>query len=104
MIEKHLSQTADDGVRTYGLALLSAQEKRDVRTLAFLKNYVEAKVELASPNKLNRYVQKNLVLPGNISQSPCTVDPTRYVMKTNAMLYLPVTSFGPCSRVSNWLP
>ena len=104
MIEKHLSHIADDGVRTYGLALLSAQEKRDVRTLAFLKNYVEAKVELASPNKLGEYVQKKLVLQENVNQSPCTVDPTRYVMKTNAMLCLPVTACGPCSWVSNWLP
>ena len=80
VIEKRLSQTADDEVKTYGLAFLYAQEKRDARIRAYLDKHVKKNVELATPPKLRQYVQKILTLPRNVNQSPCTVDPTRYVL------------------------
>ena len=86
VIEKRLSQTADDEVKTYGLAFLYAQEKRDARIRAYLDKHVKKNVELATPTKLRQYVQKILTLPQNVNQSPCTVDPTRYVLSTLKLL------------------
>lgn len=73
-IETRLSNTADDEVKSYGLAFFYAQEKRDARIRAYLDKHLAKNVEISGEAELRQYVLQMLRLPNNVQLSPCLVD------------------------------
>ena len=76
-IETRLSNTADDTVKSYGLAFIYAEEKRDARIRAYLDRYHVKNVKLSTPAKLKKYVQGILRFPDEVALSASSVDPTK---------------------------
>ena len=77
LIETRLSNTADDKVKDYGLAFIYAEEKRDARIRAYLDKHLVKTPEYAKLPQLQKYVEQLLMIPDSVSQSACTVDPSR---------------------------
>lgn len=76
-IETRLTNTADDTVKTSGLAFIYAEEKKDARIRAYLDKHLVKNMQLTEPERLQSYVQKILTLPDNVRLSACSVDPNR---------------------------
>lgn len=73
-IETRLSNTADDKVKTYGLAFIYAREKKDARIRAYLDQHLAKNVELSDEAELRQYVLEMLRLPEDVKLSACSVD------------------------------